>query len=102
MRLICTGRYRSGLGDYEEGQDVDVTDDVAGLLLRDSPGSFKIPTPDKPESVEPVEEPLTEAAMSTETQTGLTAPDRRARGGKKRRIKPQDAGRGAMSTEDLK
>ncbi len=82
MRLICTGRYRSGLGDYEEGQDVDVTDEVAGLLLSDSPGSFKIPTPDKPE---PVEEPLTEAAMSTETQTGLTAPDRRARGGRKRR-----------------
>ena len=81
MRLVCTGRYRSALGDYSEGQDVDVTDDVAGLLLRDSPGSFKIPTPDNPE---PVGEPLTEAAMSTETQTGLTAPDRRARGGRKR------------------
>ncbi len=82
MRLVCLSRYRSALGDYSEGQDVDVTDDVAGLLLRDSPGSFKIPTPDKPE---PVAEPLTEAAMSTETQTGLTAPDRRARGGRKRR-----------------
>jgi hypothetical protein len=81
MRLICVSRYRSGYGSYEPGQDVDVTEEVAGLLLRDSPGSFKIPTPDKP-----VEEPLTEAAMSTETQTGLTAPDRRARGGRKRKI----------------
>ena len=82
MRLICTGRYRSSLGSYEPGQDVDVTEDVAGLLLRDSPDSFKIPAPDKPK---PVEEPLTEQAMSTETETGLTAPDRRARGGRQRR-----------------
>ncbi len=84
MRLVCTGRYRSALGDYSEGQDVDVTDDVAGLLLRDSPGSFKIPTPEKPDNSDSVYSPLTEAAMSTETQTGLTAPDRRARGGRKR------------------
>ena len=82
MRLICTGRYRSSLGSYESGQDVDVTDEVAGLLLSDSPGSFKIPTPDK---AKPVEEPLTEAAMSTETATGIVAPDRKARGGRKRK-----------------
>ena len=86
MRLVCTGRYRSALGDYNEGQDVDVTDDVAGLLLRDSPGSFKIPTPEKPE-LAPALEAASEAidGMSTETETGLTAPDRRAGGGRKRK-----------------
>ncbi len=83
MRLVCVSRYRSAYGEYEAGQDVDVTDDVAGLLLRDSPGSFKIPAPDKPKAVEP---PLAETAMSTETATGLTAPDRRARGGRRRKV----------------
>ena len=86
MRLICTGRYSSGLGAYVEGQDVDVTDDVAGLLLSDSPGSFKIPTPEKKLKLAvPEPKPDTSGAMSTETATGITAPDRRARGGRRRR-----------------
>ena len=108
MKLICVNRYRSSLGSYESGQDVDVTEEVAGLLLRDSPGSFALPVPPRenpepepevtePKAVEeepepepeaepgPAEEPLTEAAMSTETETGLVAPDRRARGGRRRR-----------------
>jgi len=90
MRLICVSRYRSSVGSYESGQDVDVTEEVAGLLLRDSPGSFALPEParENPEpepEAEMVPEPLTEAAMSTETETGLVAPDRRARGGRRRR-----------------
>ena len=93
MRLICTGRYKSSLGSYVEGQDVDVNDEVAELLLRDSPGSFRRESDPVPEPVA-VEEPTPEeapepepdlSAMSTETETGIVAPDRRARGGRGRR-----------------
>ena len=84
MRLVCVSRYKSSLGSFVEGQDVDVNDELGGLLLRDSPGSFVPavinPEPD-PERVEP--EPDL-SAMSTETETGITAPDRRARGGRRR------------------
>lgn len=87
MRIICISRFRcsnpdGGMFDFEPGQDVDVSEEMAGLLLRRSPGSFKVPTPEKPEP-EPEPEPDL-SAMSTETATGLVAPDRRARGGKKR------------------
>ena len=94
MRLICTGRYKSSLGSYVEGQDVDVNDEVAELLLRDSPGSFRRESDPAPEPVaepepEAVEETAPEepdfSAMSTETETGIVAPDRRARGGRRRR-----------------
>ena len=69
MRLYCVGRYRSGFGEFNPGQDVDVSDEVGELLLRDSPGSF---TRTNPEASDPNPEP---------TATGLMAPDRRARGG---------------------
>jgi hypothetical protein len=85
MRLICKSAYRSGHGTWAPGDDVDVSDAEAEFLLRDSPGSFKRPGA-PPESVaeEVVIVPAETTAMSTETQTGLVAPDRRARGGKKR------------------
>ena len=93
MRLVCVSRYKSSLGSFVEGQDVDVNDERAGQLLRDSPGSFVPavinPEPD-PERVEPEPDPERVepepdlSAMSTETETGITAPDRRARGGRRR------------------
>lgn len=91
MKLVCISRFKGEgeggeLFDFEPGQDVNVTDEVAQHLLHRSPDSFKIPAPDKTKPVlEPIEPALTAAAMSTETQTGLTAPDRRARGGRKRK-----------------
>lgn len=92
MRLICRAAYSSGHGTWKAGDDVDVSEAEAEFLLRDAPGSFKqLDAPPEPEEIaeeaplEPgqPEEPET-AAMSTETLTGLVAPDRRARGGKKR------------------
>ena len=100
MRLVCVSRYRSSLGSFTEGQDVDVNEDVAEFLLRDSPGSFRRegePAPERVDVVDEsalVEEPIPEeepeperdlSAMSTETETGIVAPDRRARGGRRRR-----------------
>jgi len=86
--LKVTGRYRSSLGSYEAGQELHLADEEAAALLRDSPGSFVVrgetiaEEPGPPDS-EPEPEPdLT--AMSTETETGIVAPDRRARGGRKR------------------
>lgn len=77
--LRATGRYRSSLGNFEEGQELHLDDEAASLLLRDSPGSFEVvgetsesePGPDL-------------SAMSTQTETGLVVPDRRARGGRQR------------------
>ena len=89
MRLICVGRYRSGAGSFEPGQAVDVSDEEGAFLLRDSPTSFRveeaIPASDEGEAVagDSTAEPDL-SAMSTETQSGLIVPDRRARGGKKR------------------
>lgn len=40
MALFCVSRYSSTLGSWKPGQEVDVPEDVAELLLRDSPGSF--------------------------------------------------------------
>lgn len=77
LRVIS--RYRSGLGSYEPGQDLHLDDETAARLIRDSPGSFKVA------GSQPDPEPaLDVTAMSTETETGLVAPDRRARGGHKR------------------
>ena len=70
MRLICISDYRAGSVSYHAGQDVDVPDVVAAFLLRDSPGSFR-----KDEW---------ESEHSEETATEIKAPDRRARGGRKR------------------
>lgn len=78
--LRVAGRYRSALGSYEPGQELHLDDEVAALLLRDSPGSFEVAG--EPE-LDPEPGPDL-SAMSTVTETGLVAPDRRARGGRVR------------------
>lgn len=45
MRLFCISRYSSSIGSWEPGQEIDVKDEVAELLLRDSPGSFDLDPP---------------------------------------------------------
>lgn len=57
-------RYSSSLGSWQEGDTLDVPDAVGDALRRDSPGSF---------------------LEVVETATDLAVPDRRARGGRKRR-----------------
>lgn len=47
MRLFCISRYQSSLGKYKAGDEVDVDDATADLLLRDSPGSFSFDKPSK-------------------------------------------------------
>lgn len=69
MKLTCTSAYRTQSVVYTVGQIIEVKDEEGELLLRDSPGSFEI------EQVK---------AISTETATGVKAPDRRLRGGNKR------------------
>lgn len=74
MKLRVIGRFRSDVDDFEVGQILSLPDEDGELFLRRSPSSFQR-----------IDEPPAEVtAMSTETQTGLTAPDRRARGGRKR------------------
>ena len=77
MKLKVLSLYRSGAVRYETGATIDVRDDEGELLLRDSPGSFRIVAP---ATVEAFVE-----AHSTPTDTGLTAPDRKLRGGKRRK-----------------
>jgi hypothetical protein len=88
VRLECVSRFSNHEHDFKAGQEINVSDEEGALLMRCSPGSFRLPEPPKPEPVsEPEAEEPTEAeiaAMSTETETGIVAPDRRARGGKKR------------------
>lgn len=45
MRLYCISRYRSAIGSWEPGTEIDVKDETAELLLRDSPGSFSFDPP---------------------------------------------------------
>lgn len=40
MALYCVSRYRSVLGEWKPGQEVDADEETQELLLRDSPGSF--------------------------------------------------------------
>ena len=97
MRIRCVGRYRTQAVDYAEGAEIDLSDEQATALLVDSPGSFvrvdEGPASDVGEvavgesaATEPApqEDEPDLSAMSTETQTGLVVPDRRARGGRKR------------------
>lgn len=84
MRLRCVSRYSSHLGTFEPGQVFDVSDAIGGQIQRSSPESFE----EVIEREDPLEEAAEQvAAMSTETETGIVAPDRRARGGRKRRGK---------------
>lgn len=99
MKLLVRSRYRSGRGSFEPGQELELTEDEGAFLLRDSPGSFALAgsaaavTPrsaaepastdeDEAEEDDDAFNPL--GAMSTETASGLTVPDRRARGGQRR------------------
>ncbi len=97
MRLTCISRFRAEgpdgvLHEYNAGQDVNVPDSQAAYLLRISPASFENPAKvakaraKKVKAEAPDEaDVVADNAMSTTTQTGLTAPDRRARGGRVRR-----------------
>ncbi len=73
MILKCVADYSSELGTYRKGEKTDdLSDEQASLLMRDSPGSFE---PVKPRKVKDVSE---------ETASGMSVPDRRARGGRRR------------------
>ena len=72
IKLLCTGNYHSAVGSFKAGQQVELADNVAEFLLRDSPGSFEVIA---------TEPDLGNIITSAETATGLTVPDRRARGG---------------------
>ena len=76
MRLICIARYNSSLGSFGVGQVVDGKQELLKELLRDSPGSFRI---DGSVLVAP-----DLSAISEELPTGIVAPDRRMRGGRRR------------------
>lgn len=90
MILKCVGRYRTQNAEYAPGDDLHVSDEMGEFLLRDAPTSFvrvdEVPasaaTGDAATAAVAADPDLT--AMSTETQTGLVVPDRRARGGRKR------------------
>ena len=80
MPLVrCISDYRSGAGEWLAGKEDVLSDEDAAFLLRDSPGSFEIVSA-TPENASPADY----GAMSTETASGLTVPDRRARGGGRR------------------
>ena len=85
MRLRCVSRYSSHHGSFEPGQIISVSDEVGGEILRSSRESF-VEVSDEPAAVPPVAEPVPDtSAMSEATETGIVAPDRRARGGRKRK-----------------
>ena len=75
--LECVSRYRRGDREYLPGQELHLTDAQADYLRRDSPGSFKVR-----EEVAPNPEP--EVVVASKMSSGLKAPDRRSRGGRKR------------------
>jgi len=85
VKLRCVSTYRSSHGAYDPGALLDVNDAQGAFLLRDAPGSFV----QVEDTHEPVALPAEEVAaaledVSAEMGTGLRAPDRRARGGRKR------------------
>jgi len=68
VKITCLRNYNSPAVSYKVGQSIDLDDTRAKFLLVNASKSFEIDL----------------TAMSTETQTGLVAPDRRGRGGRKR------------------
>jgi len=84
MKLKCVSRYRSDLGSFKPGEIFDIPDHIAGELMRSSPESFEVVQPEPPVAKEPVEARPDLSAMSTTTETGIAAPDRRMRGGRRR------------------
>jgi hypothetical protein len=85
MQLRCVGRYRSAAGSYDLGVLIDCTDETGAFLLRDSPSSFVRVDAGGAPAPAPSDTSAALGAMSTTTATGLTVPDRRARGGRIRR-----------------
>lgn len=79
MRLLCLHDYAAFANgerlSYRKGQTIDVSDLLGTWLLVDSPGSFEVRTAGLDEAVDEIAE---------ETPTGLTVPDRRMRGGRRR------------------
>lgn len=71
-QLRVLGRYRTADVSYEAGQVLDLKDEAAAYLMRDSPSSFEVIVPKA-------------GKVATETTaSGLEAPDRRAREGRTR------------------
>ena len=87
MRLRARNNYRSGWGQWVQGKMDDVTDEDGAFLLRDSPGTFEVIDALEGQGRQEGQEAEAErlGAMSTETMTGLVVPDRRSRGGRRRR-----------------
>lgn len=82
MPLIkCVKPYSTQSEEWAVGKEDTVSSERAEFLLRDSPGSFVLIGQ---EDGSPANPDVDLGAMSTETQTGLVAPDRRARGGRRR------------------
>ena len=75
MKLLCLEAYRTDFGTYSEGEEFEVEDEHGALLMRDAPSAFR-------EVVEKAAKPV--AAVSEEMASGQSAPDRRARGGRRR------------------
>lgn len=81
MHLRALARFTNGEQTYAPGDEFHVPDALGAYLVRCSPESFETV------SAEPAAAPSIEQrmdAISTETATGLTATDRRMRGGAKR------------------
>lgn len=41
MKLIVLSDYQSRLGQYSEGHEIDVSEELAAHLMADAPGCFK-------------------------------------------------------------
>lgn len=86
-RYVIQHRYQSTRdgtlwGPYDAGQEIDLREDDAGWLERDSPGLLKPFT--EPEPV-PEPEPVEEPADTDDNQRDATATrDRMHRGGRRR------------------
>lgn len=73
--LRCVHAYAAGPLRYRVGEIITGSAEFEDLLLRDSPGSFvRVEAPASPAPADAAQ------AMSTETATGLTVPDRRLKG----------------------
>ena len=71
IKLLVLSNYRSAVGSFKAGQKLELADNVAEFLLRDSPDSFEVMGAAEPD----------DSAYSESLATGFTVPDRRARGG---------------------
>lgn len=89
-RYRVTRRYESGLGSYAEGDVVDLVDDFAAHINRDSPGTLEL-------------EPAYEALPPAERAFDAPPQDRMVKSARKRQDRQGDPGdQGAMSRADFK